>query len=148
MSFSPYSYAAKPRHGFGAPAEGDFDSPSYLSGGPGLVALGENDYGFAPLAAVPLWAWLTGAGVTAAGASYLYGKSEGATQAAGAAAQAQAQAAPPTVPAYTQVQQTPYYTAPPAPPAASGVTSQPWFWPVVVGGGVLAVYFFMAGRRA
>lgn len=140
MSFSPYSYAAKPRHGFGAPAEGDFDSPSYLSGGPGLVALGENDYGFAPLAAVPLWVWLAGGTAATVGGTYWYASQEGESKAAAAAAQAQAQGAPPVVP-----QQQNYYEPPPSPP---GVTSQAWFWPMVVGGGVLAIYFLTSGRRA
>lgn len=141
MSFSPYSYAAKPRHGFGAPAEGDFDSPSYLSGGPGLVALGENDYGFAPLAAVPLWVWLAGGTAATVGGTYWYASQEGESKAAAAAAQAQAQGAPPVVPQ----QQQNYYEPPPSPP---GVTSQAWFWPMVVGGGVLAIYFLTSGRRA
>lgn len=140
MSFSPYSYAAKPRHGFGAPAEGDFDSPSYLSGGPGLVALGENDYGFAPLAAVPLWMWLAGGTAATVGGTYWYASQEAEAKAAAAAAQAQAQGAPPVVP-----QQQNYYEPPPSPP---GVTSQAWFWPMVVGGGVLAIYFLTSGRRA
>ena len=149
MSFSPYSYAAKPRHGFGSPAAGDFDTPSYLSGGPGVVALGEQDYGVAWLAAVPLWAWATGAGTAAAGASYLYGKSEGAAETAAAAAAAQAQAAPPAVPSYAPVAPTQYYQpAPQVPtPAQTKITDQPWFWPVAIGGGLAALYILF-GRRA
>jgi hypothetical protein len=152
MSFSPYSYATRARHGYGAPSAGDFDQPSYLSGG--------DDYGMAWLAAIPLWAWATGAGTAAAGGAYLYGKSEGATAAAGAAAQAQTQAQPPSGPAPTQgyypMQYSPGYQPgmptgyPPGtpgypPPAGAKITDQPWFWPAVVIGG--ATLFFVYTRR-
>ena len=152
MSFSPYSYATKARHGYDAPASGDFDTPSYLAGGPGVIGLDERDYGFLPaLAAIPAWAWLTGAGTAAAGASYLYGKSEGATDAAAAAAAAQAAAAPPSGPApYTVVPPSGYpqgyYPQGYGPPQQPTVplTQQPWFWPVAIGGG--AVVLYLLGR--
>lgn len=81
--------------------------PDYLAGPD------RGDYGIAFLAAVPLWAWLTGAGAAAAGGSYLYGKSSGSEEAAqrAAAAQAAAQAAPGT-----------YY---PIYPAAPGLPADP-----------------------
>lgn len=161
MSFSPYSYAATQRHGYSAPAEGDFDVPSYLAGStPGS----SGDYGFLPLAAIPVWLWVTGgiaAATAATGGAYVYGQSKGEEQAAAAAAQAQAQAAPPPqgAPGYAplpQGQLPPGYAVPGGPgtyptgyPGGAGnITQQPWFWPVLVGGVLVLGYLYTQQRDA
>ena len=141
MAFSPYHYTTTQRHGYGAPASGDFDTPGYLGSTPG-------EYGFAPLLAVPAWAWLTGAAATATGGAYLYGKSTGASAAAEAAAltQAGAQPAPGSYVPVPQGQLPPGYAPGYTPPAPSSVTDEPWFWPVVILGGAAVVLYTLRGR--
>lgn len=151
MSLNPYHYTTQPRHGFGAPGAGDFDQPGYLGNAPG-------DYGFAPLAAIPVWAWLA-AGLTAAGSAggaYVYGKGAGSANAAALAAAAQAGGAPPAAlapapasPGYMYPSGTTYYppgaSAPGAasPPPPTALTDQPWFWPALIAtAGILAFAAF------
>jgi hypothetical protein len=142
VAFSPYHYTTTQRHGYGAPGAGDFDTPGYLGSAQG-------DYGFAPLLAIPAWAWLTGAAATATGGAYLYGKSSGAGAAAEAAAltQASAQPAPGSYAPVPQGQLPAGYApgyAPPAPTAS--VTDQPWFWPAVLLGGAAVLLYTLRGR--
>lgn len=149
MSHNPYHFTTTQRHGFGdgAPGAGDFDQPGYLTASPG-------EYGFLPaaLAAIPLWAWLTGGAAVAAGTggAYLYGQNTGASNAATLAAATQANAAPPTTPT------TPYAPAPYAPPAAAGtappsgstaLTDQPWFWPALITTAGLLAFAAFRPRR-
>ncbi len=157
MSLNPYHYTTQPRHGLGAPGAGDFDRPGYLGASPGDFGAAPGDYGAAWLAAIPLWAWVTGLSTAAVGTggTYLYAKSAGSADAAALAAAAQAGGAPP---AYTPVAPTPGYTYPsgttyypPAasapgaapPPASTALTDQPWFWPALIAtAGVLAFAAF------
>lgn len=138
MAFSPYHYTTTQRHGYGAPAAGDFDAPGYLGGG---------DYGFAPLLAIPAWAWATGAAAAATGGAYLYGQSSGAAGAAEAAALSQASAQP-APGSYAPVPWQAPTSAPSgyAPPAPSSITDEPWFWPVALLGGAALLLYTLRGR--
>lgn len=145
MSHSPYHYVTQPRHENVPPGLGDFDAPQYLAGD-------GNDYGMPWLLAIPAWAWLTGGAAAAGG--YYYAKSAGASEAATAAASAQAAAAPPTtqyIPMSPQGQMPPSYQPqyPTAPPASGKkITEQGWFWPTIIGAGLVAAYLFTRPRRA
>ena len=119
--------------------------PDYLAGPD------RPDYGIAFLAAIPLWAWVTGGALTTAaavgGGSYLYGKSSGSEEAAQRAAAAQAAAAPA---AGTYYPINPMAPGLPTDPSMVNPNAQPWYKDAryLVGGAVVLAALVLAYRAS
>ena len=117
------------------------DYPEYLDGP-------DRPYGFLPLlAAVPVWAWVTGGALATTGASYLYGKSSGSEDAAQRAAAAQA-ASTPAPGTYYAI--NPMAPGLPGDPSAYQPDSQPWYKDprYFIGGAVVLASLVLAYRAS
>ena len=121
--------------------------PEYLNGPD------RSDYGVLPafLAAVPLWAWVTGGALAttaaAGGGAYIYGKSTGEEAAAQRAAAAQAAAAPAPGTYYPI---NPMAPGLPYDPSQVNPDAQPWYKDAryLIGGAVVLAALVLAYRAS